>query len=79
MFDCSYERGEPAVLTVGEVVPGWNEALQLMRPGDVWYLYIPANLGYGDKGAGPIPAGAVLVFKIELIDVLPRSGDAAQG
>ena len=79
MFDSSYDRGEPAVFTVGEVIPGWNEALQKMRPGDVWYLYIPANLAYGDEGAGPIPAGAVLVFKIELLGVLPHSDGEGQG
>jgi FKBP-type peptidyl-prolyl cis-trans isomerase len=79
VFDSSYDRGEPAVFTVGEVVPGWNEALQKMRPGDVWYLYIPANLAYGDEGAGPIPAGSVLVFKIELLGVLPHGGGAAEG
>jgi len=79
VFDSSYARGEPAVFTVGEVVPGWNEALQKMRPGDVWYLYIPANLAYGDEGAGPIPAGAVLVFKIELLGVLPHAAGGAQG
>jgi FKBP-type peptidyl-prolyl cis-trans isomerase len=79
VFDSSYDRGEPAVFTVGEVVPGWNEALQKMKPGDVWYLYIPASLGYGDEGAGPIPAGAVLVFKIELLGVLPHGAGEAQG
>ena len=79
VFDSSYDRGEPAIFTVGEVIPGWNEALQKMRPGDVWYLYIPANLAYGDEGAGPIPAGAILVFKIELIGVLPHGSAEAQG
>jgi peptidylprolyl isomerase/FKBP-type peptidyl-prolyl cis-trans isomerase FklB len=79
VFDSSYDRGEPAVFTVGEVIPGWNEALQKMRPGDVWYLYIPANLAYGDEGAGPIPAGAVLVFKIELLGLLPHGAGEGQG
>jgi peptidylprolyl isomerase/FKBP-type peptidyl-prolyl cis-trans isomerase FklB len=79
VFDSSYDRGEPTVFTVGEVVPGWNEALQKMRPGDVWYLYIPAKLAYGDQGAGPIPPGAVLVFKIELLGVLPHGAGDAQG
>jgi peptidylprolyl isomerase/FKBP-type peptidyl-prolyl cis-trans isomerase FklB len=71
VFDSSYQRGAPVAMTVRELVPGWREALQLMRPGDEWLLYLPAKLGYGDKGAGPIPPGAVLVFKLELIDVLP--------
>lgn len=76
VFDSSYKRGEPIVFTLGEVIPGWNEALQLMRPGDVWYLYIPADLAYGDRNAGPIPPGSVLVFKVELHGVLSHSGGA---
>jgi peptidylprolyl isomerase/FKBP-type peptidyl-prolyl cis-trans isomerase FklB len=81
VFDSSYQRGEPDVFTVGDVVPAWNEALQLMHPGDVWYLYVPPKLGYGDKGAGPIPPNAVMVFKIEVLGVLPhgKAGGAAQG
>ncbi len=81
VFDSSYQRGEPDVFTVGEVVPAWNEALQLMHPGDVWYLYVPPKLGYGDKAAGPIPPNSVMVFKIELLGVLPHggAGGAANG
>ncbi len=74
VFDSSYESGQPAVFTVGQVVPAWNEALQLMRPGDVWYLYVPSKLGYGDQGSGPIPGGAVMIFKIEVLGVLPAGG-----
>jgi FKBP-type peptidyl-prolyl cis-trans isomerase len=74
VFDSSYDRGEPAVFTLGEVIPAWNEALQLMKPGDVWYLYVPAKLAYGDRAAGPIPPGSVLVFKVELLSVLPHGG-----
>jgi FKBP-type peptidyl-prolyl cis-trans isomerase FklB len=73
VFDSTYERGAPAVLTARGLIPGWVEALQRMRPGDEWLLYVPAKLGYGDKGAGPIPPGSVLVFKLELIDVLPSA------
>ncbi|HWE47708.1 MAG TPA: FKBP-type peptidyl-prolyl cis-trans isomerase [Caulobacteraceae bacterium] len=80
VFDSSYQRGEPDVFTVGEVVPAWNEALEMMHPGDVWYLYVPPTLGYGDHGAGPIPPNAVMVFKIELLGVLPHGGaGGAQG
>jgi peptidylprolyl isomerase/FKBP-type peptidyl-prolyl cis-trans isomerase FklB len=72
VFDSSYERGVPAVMPLRGLIPGWVEALQMMRPGDEWQLYVPARLGYGEKGAGgEIPPNAVLVFKIELIDVLP--------
>lgn len=71
VFDSSYERGAPAVMTLSGLVPGWIEALQLMRPGDEWMLWLPPELGYGDRDAGPIPPGSVLIFKLELIDVLP--------
>lgn len=79
VFDSSYDRGAPAVMTVRDLVPGFREALQLMRPGDEWLIYLPARLGYGDKGAGPIPPGSVLVFKLDLIGVLPDSSSIGQG
>lgn len=69
VFDSSYKRGEPASFPVTGVIPGWTEALQLMRPGDVWTLWIPPALAYGDEGVGPIPPSSVLVFKIELLSV----------
>jgi FKBP-type peptidyl-prolyl cis-trans isomerase FklB len=78
VFDSSYARGMPVVMTLRDLVPGWIEALQLMRPGDEWQLYVPPKLGYGDRGAGPIPPGAVLVFKIELIDVLPDASSVGR-
>lgn len=72
VFDSSYERGAPAVMQLRGLIPGWVEALQLMRPGDEWQLFVPPSLGYGTKGAGDeIPPNSVLVFRIELIDVLP--------
>lgn len=71
VFDSSYDRGVPAVMPLDGLIPGWVEALQLMRPGDEWRIFVPADLGYGDQGGGPIPPGATLVFRIELIDVLP--------
>ena len=79
VFDSSYESGTPAVFTVGQLVPGWNQALQMMKPGDEWLLTVPPELGYGDQGAGPIPPGAVLIFKMELLDVLPRESGTANG
>jgi peptidylprolyl isomerase/FKBP-type peptidyl-prolyl cis-trans isomerase FklB len=79
VFDSSFQRGAPAVMTVRELVPGWQEALQLMRPGDEWLIYLPAKLGYGDKSAGPIPPGSVLVFKLDLIDVLPDQTSVGRG
>lgn len=70
-FDSSYDRGEPAVLSVDHVIAGWTEALRMMKPGDTWMIYVPSTLGYGDEGAGEgkIPGGAALIFKIELISV----------
>ncbi len=50
-----------------------------MRPGDEWLLYVPPSLGYGDKGAGPIPPGSVLIFKIDLIGVLPDASSVGRG
>jgi peptidylprolyl isomerase/FKBP-type peptidyl-prolyl cis-trans isomerase FklB len=79
VFDSSYERGQPAAMPLKGLIPGWQEALQLMRPGDEWLLYVPSNLGYGDDAAGEIPPGSPLIFKIELIDVLPGPGRIQQG
>ena len=80
VFDSSYERGAPAAMPLRGLIPGWQEALQLMRPGDEWVLYVPSNLGYGEAGAGgEIPPGAPLQFRIELIDVLPGPGRIQQG
>ena len=70
-FDSSYKRGTPASFPVNGVIPGWTEALQLMKEGDKWQLAIPPQLAYGDRGAPPvIPANAALVFDVELIKVL---------
>ncbi len=80
VFDSSYERGAPAAMPLNGLIPGWQEALQLMRPGDEWILYVPSNLGYGENGAGgEIPPGAPLTFRIELIDVLPGPGRIQNG
>ena len=81
VFDSSYERGVPAAMPLDALIPAWIEALQLMRPGDEWVLYVPPALGYGEEGAGggEIPGNSVLIFKIELIGVLPGPGSVAQG
>lgn len=79
VFDSSYESGTPQVFTVGQLVPGWNQALQLMKPGDEWLLTVPPGLGYGEQGAGPIPPGSVLIFRMELLDVLPRESAPLAG
>ena len=79
VFDSSYERGQPAAMPLRGLIPAWQEALPMMRPGDEWILYVPSNLGYGEEGQGPIPPGAPLIFRIELIDVLPGPGRIQQG
>ena len=81
VFDSSYERGEPAVMPLDGLIPAWIEALQQMRPGDEWTLYVPPEQGYGEEGAGggEIPPNSVLIFRIELLGVLPRGGASAQG
>jgi len=69
-FDSSYKRGEPLSLPVNRVIPGWTEALQLMPVGSKWQLFIPADLAYGDRGAGSdIGPGETLIFEIELISI----------
>ena len=71
LFDSSIQRGEPAVFGVNQVITGWVEALQLMSEGAKWKLYIPSELGYGAAGAGAmIPPHSVLIFEVELIEVL---------
>lgn len=77
VFDSSYDRGEPASFPVGQVIRGWTEALQLMKVGDKWQLFVPSELGYGEQGAGnKIGPHATLVFEIELLDI--ASGEPGQ-
>lgn len=68
-FDSSFSRNQPATFKVSGVIPGWREALQLMKAGSKWQLFIPSALAYGERGAGPIPPNAALVFEVELIAV----------
>ena len=69
-FDSSYKRGEPATFPVSGVIPGWTEALQLMKEGAKWQLFLPSNLAYGERGAGrDIGPNATLIFEVELISV----------
>jgi FKBP-type peptidyl-prolyl cis-trans isomerase len=72
-FDSSYKRHQPANFTVGRVIPGWNEALELMKPGAKWRLYIPPQLAYdlSPPPGAPIPPGAMLIFDVNLISVQP--------
>ena len=81
IFDSSFARGAPAVMRLGGLIPAWIEALQKMKPGDEWILYVPPALGYGEQGTpgGPIPPNAVLIFRIQLIGVLPAAGGTGFG
>jgi FKBP-type peptidyl-prolyl cis-trans isomerase len=68
VFDSSVERGEPIEFAVNQVIPGWTEALQLMKSGSKWRLYVPANLAYGEYSPGPnIPPQSTLIFEVELL------------
>lgn len=70
IFDSSHKRNKPSSFQVNKVIKGWTEALQLMKEGDKWELYIPPELGYGARGAGQrIPANSALIFEVELISV----------
>jgi len=72
-FDSSYDRGEPATFPLARLIKGWQVAVPLMGVGDTFEVAIPANLGYGFEGKGPIPGGATLLFRIELLDI-PAAG-----
>ncbi len=70
VFDSSVDRGMPATFGVTQVIPGWVEALQMMKPGAKWRLHIPSNLAYGAQGAGPIGTNSTLIFDVELLKVI---------
>jgi FKBP-type peptidyl-prolyl cis-trans isomerase FklB len=79
-FDSSYKRGQPATFPVGGVIKGWTEALQLMPVGSKWQLFIPSDLAYGDRQAGPdITPGSTLIFEVELMSIQPKEAKDAGG
>ncbi|MFD0738067.1 FKBP-type peptidyl-prolyl cis-trans isomerase [Lysobacter koreensis] len=73
-FDSSYDRGQPATFQLTQVVPGWQEGIQLMPVGSKYRFWLPASLGYGEKGTqgGPIGPNATLVFEVELLDIVKQ-------
>jgi FKBP-type peptidyl-prolyl cis-trans isomerase len=79
-FDSSYKRGTPAEFPVTGVIKGWTEALQMMKEGSKWELYIPADLAYGENGRPGIPPNSALIFETELIEIVkPDAAAAAPG
>jgi len=77
-FDSSYKRNQPATFPVNGVIPGWTEALQMMKTGSKWQLFIPAKLAYGEKGAGDhIPPNAMLIFEVDLLSVDLAPGEVS--
>ncbi len=69
VFDSSVERGEPISFPLNRVIAGWTEGVQLMKTGDKFRFYIPSGLGYGNRSAGKIPPGSVLIFEVELLAI----------
>jgi FKBP-type peptidyl-prolyl cis-trans isomerase FklB len=78
-FDSSYKRGQAATFPVNGVIKGWTEALQLMPVGSKWQLFIPADLAYGERGAGgDIGPGETLIFEVELLSIKDKAADASK-
>src|SRR5213596_151876 len=79
-FDSSYKRGQPATFPVNGVIKGWTEALQLMKAGSKYQLFVPSNLAYGERSVGPdIGANSTLLFEVELLDAKPAPAPAPAG
>jgi FKBP-type peptidyl-prolyl cis-trans isomerase FklB len=76
-FDSTYARGAPASFAVNGVIPGWQEALVLMKPGAKWQLFVPPELGYGASPKPGIPGGSLLVFDVELLSVKTSGAPAS--
>jgi len=69
IFDSSVDKGQPITYPVNGFIQGWQEALQMMKVGSKWKLFVPPSLGYGDRGSGKVPANATLIFEMELLSI----------
>jgi FKBP-type peptidyl-prolyl cis-trans isomerase FklB len=78
IFDSSYDRKKPETFTVGGVIKGWTEGLQLMKEGGIYELYVKSDLAYGDQGNQSIPGGSTLIFKVELIKIAAPAANPQQ-
>jgi FKBP-type peptidyl-prolyl cis-trans isomerase len=79
VFDSTWERGEPARVPLNRVIPGWAEGIQLMGVGDSYMFFIPSALAYGEEGAGDlIPPNALLIFRVELIEILDEGEEQVE-
>ncbi|MEI6851752.1 MAG: FKBP-type peptidyl-prolyl cis-trans isomerase [Bacteroidota bacterium] len=78
VFDSSFDRKKPETFTVGGVIKGWTEGLQLMKEGGSYELYVKSDLAYGDQGNQSIPGGSTLIFKVDLIKVVTPAADKNQ-
>jgi len=72
VFDSSVDRGEPAEFPLDQVIPGWTETIPLMKVGDKWKIFIPADKAYGEQGPQGIPGNSVLIFEVELLEILTK-------
>lgn len=70
VFDSSYKRNQPATFACNQVIKGWTEALTMMPVGSKWVIYVPQNLGYGEREAGKIPPFSTLIFTVELLEIV---------
>ncbi len=69
-IESSYAKGQPSIFRLTDLIPAWQVVVPLMRPGDEWRVFVPAEFAYGDPGHGPIPGGADLEFRIQLLAVI---------